>query len=88
MKSPLLMHDYNIIFFGPFFQNLSNNFIGQDGFDSVCKMLETNTTLKSLNMSGISIPYFRIIKFVRVCSLVGRYFYNVYIVKSLKLCFP
>ena len=27
-------------------------------------------------------------KFVWVSSLVGRYFYNVYIVKSLKLCFP
>jgi len=27
-------------------------------------------------------------KFVRVCSLVGMYFYNVYIVKRLKLCLP
>jgi len=27
-------------------------------------------------------------KFVRVCSLAGRYFYNVYMVKSLKLYFP
>ena len=33
------------------------------------------------------IPYFRKFKFVRVCSLVGRYLYNVYIVKCLKLCF-
>jgi len=27
-------------------------------------------------------------KFVRVIYLVGRYFYNMYIVNSLKLCFP
>jgi len=34
------------------------------------------------------IHYMRNFKFVRVCSHVGRYFYNVCIVKSLKLCFP
>ena len=34
------------------------------------------------------IPYFRNFKFVRVSSLVGRYFYNVCIVKKIKLYFP
>jgi len=34
------------------------------------------------------IPYFLVFKFVRVCSLIGRYSINVYIVESLKLCFP
>jgi len=34
------------------------------------------------------IPYFQRFKFVGVSSLVGRYFYNECIVKSLKLCFP
>jgi len=33
------------------------------------------------------ILYFQKIKFVRVSSLVGRYFYNRYIVNSLKWCF-
>jgi len=33
------------------------------------------------------IPYFRNVKFVRVCSLVGRYFYNMYIVKKFKIVF-
>jgi len=33
------------------------------------------------------IPYFRNFKFVRVCSLVGGYFYNVDLVKRLKLGF-
>ena len=37
-------------------------------------------------VNGIS--HFRIFKLVRVCSLVGRYFYNVYRVNRLKLCFP
>ena len=32
--------------------------------------------------------YFRMFRCVRVCSLVGKYYYNVYIVKCLKLCFP
>ena len=40
------------------------------------------------DLKNVSIPYVRMFKFVRVCSLVGRYFINVYIVKSLKLCFP
>ena len=30
-----------------------------------------------------TIPYFRNFKFVRVCSLVGRYFYNMFIVKKV-----
>ena len=34
------------------------------------------------------VHFFGISKFVRVCSNVGRYFYIVYIVKHLKLCFP
>ena len=34
------------------------------------------------------IPYFWNLEFVRVCSLDGRIFYNVYTVKSLKLYFP
>ena len=34
------------------------------------------------------IPYFWKFKLVRVSSLVGRYFYSVFMVKSLKLCFP
>ena len=38
--------------------------------------------LKSDNMW---IPYFQICPCVRVSSLVGRYFYNMYIVKSLKM---
>ena len=29
------------------------------------------------------IPYFRNVKFVRVCVLFGRYFYNMYIVKNV-----
>jgi len=33
------------------------------------------------------IPYFRNLKIVRTSSLVGRYFYNVYIIKRLKMCF-
>jgi len=33
-------------------------------------------------------PILDIFKFVRVTSLVDRYFYNMYIVKSKKLCFP
>ena len=32
------------------------------------------------------IPYFQRFKFVRVCSLVGRYFYNMYIVKQVWNC--
>ena len=31
----------------------------------------------------LKIPYFRNFKFVRVCVLFGRYFYNMYIVKKL-----
>jgi len=33
------------------------------------------------------IPFFQSFKFVRVCSLVGRYIHNVYIVKTLKIVF-
>ena len=33
------------------------------------------------------IPYFPKFKFVRVCSLVGRYICNVYVEQRLKLCF-
>ena len=33
------------------------------------------------------IPYFRKFKFVRVCSLVGRYFDNMYIVKQFDFVF-
>jgi len=34
------------------------------------------------------IPYFRHFKFVRVSSLVGRYFYNVLIVNMFEIVFP
>jgi len=40
-----------------------------------------------MNMDSVY-PSFGNVKFVRVCPLVGRYFYNAYIVNSLKLCFP
>ena len=33
------------------------------------------------------IPSSRNFKFVRVCSLVGRYFYNMYILKKLEIVF-
>ena len=33
----------------------------------------------------LTIPYFRKFKFERVCSRVGRYFYNMYLVKSLNV---
>ena len=33
------------------------------------------------------IPYFRKFKFVRVCSLVGRYFYNIYLVNKFQILF-
>jgi len=33
---------------------------------------------------SIEIQHFRKFKFVRVCSVLGRYLYNVHIVKSLK----
>jgi len=36
----------------------------------------------------VGIPSLRNFKFVRVCSLVGRYFYNMYIVTKMKLCLP
>jgi len=37
----------------------------------------------------LTISYFLNVKFVRVYSLVSRYFCNMYLVKkSLKLCFP
>ena len=38
-------------------------------------------------LSETTIPYFRNFKFVRVCSLVGRYFYNEYTVKKFEIVF-
>jgi len=37
--------------------------------------------------SLITIPYFRNLKFVKVCSLVGRYFYNLYKIKKFEIVF-
>ena len=37
---------------GSFFQNISENKLGSQGFDALCKMLYINTTLKDLNVSG------------------------------------
>jgi len=39
-----------------------------------------------MQCSTHTVPYFRNFMFVRVCSLFGGYFYNMYIVKSWKLC--
>ena len=35
-----------------------------------------------------TIPYLPNFKFVRVCSLVGKYFYNMYYKEKKKLCLP
>ena len=49
--------------------------------------LYTNLRLVWIKSKALNwIPYFRKFKFVRVCFHVGRYFYNVYIVKRLQLC--
>jgi len=38
-------------------------------------------------LTACSIPYFLTFKFVRVSTLVGRYFYNMYIVKKFEIVF-
>ena len=41
-----------------------------------------------MNVKAVFIPYFRNFNCVRVCSLIGNCFYNMYIVKLFEVVFP
>ena len=65
-----------------------NGVIETPNYKTWCSLRAT-TTHHSLSFAYQNpIPYFRNYKFVRVSSLVGRHFYTMYLIKSLKLCFP
>jgi len=61
---------------------LSNNHV------AVPKKLEYNADTNVIDRTiGPTIPYFRNVRFVRVCSLVCRHFYNMYSVKKFEIVF-
>ena len=59
----------------------------QAGLNGTIHLLQVGLTTQAALFTLASNPYFRKFKFVRVCSLVGRYFYNICTVKKFEIVF-